>query len=406
MKDRSQKSGDRSQETGANRQKTESDSSSVCILNSGSWILYPSLALLLALSSCGPTPDERIRRGIELYGLGRYALAEGQFERALWADADNPDVYAWLGYIAVFHGEFAKALEYAARIEALKPEHAAGPFLRGAVFVGQEENDKALPLLREAVKRQPWFARHAMLLGEVEFALGHAAEAEAAFAEAVRREPRHTPARLRLAAVQIARGEYQPAADTFREVLGDEPDCLDALLPLAALYVDRREEFPLTAERLADIDKRFRRFIDIDGSLEWKTTGRQRPAGRAADHPATYYVYGLLLRQANDLLGTPGALEKSHACLRRAVIEASYRPEYRLELARSAERLMERAAGAERPRLAREVETHKSWAVKLWLQKARESENSSPGASAETCRRVLAIEPDNEEARQILDRMK
>jgi Tfp pilus assembly protein PilF len=116
---------------------------------------------------------------------------------------------------------------------SLAPKDALLRVKLGELYRDRREPEKAVAVLREAVKLDPEPAAYWNALGMVLGGSDKLAEAEAAFREAVRRDSRDAQYAYNLGLVLLRQGRKGEATAFFRKALELEPDFAAARKRLA-----------------------------------------------------------------------------------------------------------------------------------------------------------------------------
>ena len=141
---------------------------------------YRSLAMdtLEKLATLAPE-SARVHQllGDSLVARELYSEAAGEYEIAVKAQPNNPELLLVLGNAYYFMPDFDKAAEVYRRVLDLNPDHPEATFLLGACLVRTHQPEKAVPLLERALTLDPGLVQVHAHLGSALEALDRPAEA-------------------------------------------------------------------------------------------------------------------------------------------------------------------------------------------------------------------------------------
>lgn len=203
-----------------------------------SFLRTPStvIALVLALSACGKTPEEHFHQAQELVKKGDYKAAVIELKTVLQEQADNPAARQLLGEVFLRSEAYPQAEKELSRARSLGvPEEEVLPALAKA-YVRMGEPQKALDLEPPGKMPPPSLAALNAMKAEAHLALGRRAEAEAALVSAREADPRQPDLLLTQAKLALVDGNKQQAAQLVDEALKTDPGFLQALYVKAALH--------------------------------------------------------------------------------------------------------------------------------------------------------------------------
>jgi len=305
--------------------------------------------------SPGPTQQDPLKLGVQLYALGRYEAALTLFERAVKENPQSPDAVYWLARAQLKMGLLNPALENAKGLVAKNPRYIGGYMVLSeaylALYRASEDREKgkayleqALSVLRDGERVNPRYAPLFAQRGLVYAFLGQADRAEEAFKKALALED--TPeVRSALAEVYLARGRLDEALDQYAKAVNLAPKNTDLRVRYASALLLKGK--PEEAARVLEEGHRLKP-LDAEGwytlGQAYVALGRPKEAGVALENavalaplrfPAAYYYLG----QVYLALGDP---EKARSRLTVAVRLEPKKAEYRYLLCLANERLGDR----------------------------------------------------------------
>jgi TolB-like protein/DNA-binding winged helix-turn-helix (wHTH) protein/Flp pilus assembly protein TadD len=138
---------------------------------------------------------------------------------ALSMEQEVPEVHWVLGYVYSQQQENDKAREAVAPALALNPNYADGYALLASLYVNAGQPEQALPLIRKALRLNPWGGyQYLLILGRTYYYLGRHAQAVQVFERARVQNPTLTDVLVYLQAVYQRLGRHDEA-DWMREEL-------------------------------------------------------------------------------------------------------------------------------------------------------------------------------------------
>lgn len=139
-----------------------------------------------------------------------------EFQAALRAMPNMPDVAFGIGYIHFKHQRFAEARQWFEQELKIQPCLAPALHYLGEI-AGHEENwEKALKLYHQAIACQQDYIPAHLAAGLAHERLGNLAAAREAYERAVKLAPHHAQARFRLGNLLARVGEHQRAREELR----------------------------------------------------------------------------------------------------------------------------------------------------------------------------------------------
>jgi tetratricopeptide (TPR) repeat protein len=173
------------------------------------------------------SPDSAIHHQLRARVLARTKRADEAREsvaRALELDAELPQALELMSVLEQRDGNLDSAVAYAERAAAADPENADYAYTAAQLFRLRGDDDKALEILREAVKRDPG---HAAACNDLAFGLatnGRDLYQALDLAERAVRVQRGADTLDTLGWVQLKRGDAAAADATFRKALELRPE--------------------------------------------------------------------------------------------------------------------------------------------------------------------------------------
>jgi tetratricopeptide (TPR) repeat protein len=169
--------------------------------------------------------------GEALDGLGRSDEAIAELQAAAKASPQAPNVYFGLGYLYWKQHNFDDAERAFERQLSIDPIHAQSLAYLGDIAMKRSQPQKALPLLRKAIKERNDLRFAYVDLGAVLTDLKQYKEAIAALEQAVKMDPSQPDAHYRLARVYREMGDEDKAKKEFIEVRNLHPKAEEDLTP-------------------------------------------------------------------------------------------------------------------------------------------------------------------------------
>ena len=190
--------------------------------------------------------ENDVRRGICLLNAGRYEQAAAAFRRALELGCDGRSLPAYLASALRGQGRHAEAAEVLER-PAASAGAGAAEVIRHALAVWEAgEPQRAVSLLRRAVREDRDNAELQYQLGLLLARLDEREEAELRFVQAVLIDRRHVDALVSLALCRAMQGAWREALSHLQEAQALRPTDarIGLLLTQAAAAVEREGGYP------------------------------------------------------------------------------------------------------------------------------------------------------------------
>jgi tetratricopeptide (TPR) repeat protein len=221
------------------------------------WNLYRHTIHREKAYECGRTllelepGDFDLRRGVmsKAFSIGCFDEAETLCRQCLEAKPGDTGLCTMLAEILRARGEPKASAAVLDQLLAEKPELIPAMFSRAVLHDEAGEPEKAIPLLRKVVQRDPSRSRTAgYQLGMILERTGHHEEARAVLAEvkrqqdvlnaddAVRNSPADVPLHVRVGEELLAAGHTSDGIRFLEKALEIDPACLPAHKALAAAY--------------------------------------------------------------------------------------------------------------------------------------------------------------------------
>ena len=138
-------------------------------------------------------------------------------------------------------GHLDQASEIYLKILAVKPLHGDALNLLGSLFLQKQDYQRAIPLLRKAVKIYPDRPNYLSNLASAFKDNQQLDAAEAAYKKVIAIHPDHIEALYNLAGVLVKKQKLNEAANVYKEVLELKPTMLEALNELGALLISQEK---------------------------------------------------------------------------------------------------------------------------------------------------------------------
>lgn len=190
--------------------------------------------------------------------VGDSKTARAAFENAVRLDGSLGAAHANLGQVLLETGDSAAAVKHLDRAIALlgqSPDAAHSQYLRARIYADQEEPEKAVALLKQAVALQPDFAEAWSDLGQAHKSLREYAPAFAAFERSVRLDPGNAVSQYRLGAEYLRLRKPHEAVSHLQESFRLNPRNQSTLysLQLALRQDGQAEEAERVKQKLAEL---------------------------------------------------------------------------------------------------------------------------------------------------------
>ncbi len=234
---------------------------------------------------------------------------------------DRAEYYLELGQALEKNGQLAKAVPLYREAVRRDPKFAAGLLRLGSALRRSGQYPESAEILKRAASAAPDEALTWHELGLTYRALGRSADAMAAMAKAVELDPDLPEARNNLGILWVAAGEQSRAESTFREAIRIKPSYADAhgnlanLLAAADRFTEARDHFDI-AIRLdpADAATRYNYAMLLGRTRHFDEARRELEASLRAD-PDFADAHELL----GDLLMAQGQAQDAVPHYREAV---------------------------------------------------------------------------------------
>jgi tetratricopeptide (TPR) repeat protein len=179
---------------------------------------FERVSLLRQVAGVAPIfPLQAYRAGFALLLAGQYDAAVAELTRAASTDPlaspGAPEIAA--GGSALRRGELRNALRVLENSIATRANGSEGHRILGAAYWADEQYDKSIEQLREAIRQAPHDERSRLALGDVLVDAKKPAEAEQAFADAIQAIPDSGQAHYRLGQLFQSRSLLPQAAREF-----------------------------------------------------------------------------------------------------------------------------------------------------------------------------------------------
>ncbi len=173
------------------------------------------------------------------YHLGRIYLAARSYDKslelaedALRIDASYLDAKALRGAALAKKGDAARGMQDALAVLEKDPGHKEAVALAASLYLNDKQDDKAIALLQEGIKRNPQEAALQILLGSIYLNRNENEKGVAIFRDIVKLEPANLGHRARLAALMMKLGKVDEAEAALRQGVSDNADNVQAKLLL------------------------------------------------------------------------------------------------------------------------------------------------------------------------------
>jgi predicted Zn-dependent protease len=194
-------------------------------------------------------PLYRKRHAQIAFSAGRFADAEREARDLLRQSPAEPAVQLLLVEACRAQKKFAEAAGLLDDFLKAHPDRASALFTRGVLYCDMDEPEKAIPVLRRAMERDPGWRRSAGYQLSLALArAGHADEAARVtaevrklqdaqvLAEELTAQPKNAELHVRAARAFAANGEDARALQTLQRALAIDPDYAPAHAALADYY--------------------------------------------------------------------------------------------------------------------------------------------------------------------------
>lgn len=155
-------------------------------------------------------------------------------------------------------GDLAEARRLYAQVLAAAPDDTTTLFRVGLIELQENRPAAALTLIERAAAANPSEPRYQMGLGRALQALGHSADAAAAYRRVLAADPGDADAHFALATALQAGGDHDGAIAAYRRALAIQPDQPNALNNLGVMLCSRRE--------FAEAEVLLHRAVALDGT--------------------------------------------------------------------------------------------------------------------------------------------
>ena len=229
---------------------------------------YLTQAVVLQPDSVTDRVDLAI--GLLRSGQGDAGIKELETVIDLNPQTHQADVLLIKQYLQV--GEYDKALTAAESLQAKWSDSPAPLILRGMVFVGKGEIEKARAAFTQALKIQPGEPSAAGNLAALEANLGHVDKAQAYYQQVLKHNPGHLITLLKLARLESLSGNEAKARNWLDEAIKTNPDALQPRLMLASIQLGQGKAASalVTLRQVQDKYKNNPAFLGLQGEAHIK----------------------------------------------------------------------------------------------------------------------------------------
>lgn len=202
------------------------------------------LWVAIAASLCGCSPVSPINgwvmneSGQAYYERGQYALARGEFERALMDRPYSPDYAFNVAAAMDKQGDHMAAEKMYRHALTLDPGHQPAYHGMAAMMLEDGRTAEANDLINTWAATQPYSPEAATELGWIKGEQGDLEGADRELRRALRENPRHTRAMTQLGRIHGKSGRRSDAAAEYARSLFMDPQQADAQAELASLNSD------------------------------------------------------------------------------------------------------------------------------------------------------------------------
>ena len=202
------------------------------------------LWVAIAATLCGCSPVSPVNgwvmneSGQAYYKRGEYALARGEFERALMDRPESPDYAFNVAAAMDQQGDHIAAEKMYRHALTLDPGHQPAYHGMAAMMLEDGRTAEANDLINTWAATQPYSPEAATELGWIKGEQGDLEGADRELRRALRENPRHTRAMTQLGRIHGKSGRRSDAAAEYARSLFMDPTQSDARTELASLNSD------------------------------------------------------------------------------------------------------------------------------------------------------------------------
>ncbi|PTN12056.1 XrtA/PEP-CTERM system TPR-repeat protein PrsT [Nitrosomonas aestuarii] len=208
--------------------------------------------------------------GMSKLALGDRALAVAELELAADLDKSSPRAGVLLALTHINANEFGKALSTIEDLEKADPQNPLFHNLKGGVYIGQKDFDKARASFNKALTLQPDFFPAISNLARLDLQDQKPGVAKKRFEDILKNDDRNIQAMNALAGLALSQGKPDEATKWLELSSNKNPNAVDPAIRLATHYARQgdKEKALLLSRKLYGMHPNEPRVIELLGQVQ------------------------------------------------------------------------------------------------------------------------------------------